>query len=951
MAQKAKVVTCRAAKKNPTCSKANPAKRKPTKKQLAALAKGRKMRAQKAKKSTATKAKSNPSKAPKLSFKSRAKRGAKKAARKAGTAAAEGTKKAAVWTGKKLAKGGKRAGRKAWGTTKEAAKGTWKGIKKGWKENPVKAPKSVINRIKRLESKACEMYQLAEQYPPPESDHYFEEGEKLLHEAQNEAYEYGVDLADLGTGHLPTPWEVANNPISAAKRKRMSLSLFALPKKRKYRLDSPARNKYSLTLLDKHYKDGVRSKKDYETAYINIMVAFIKNGQIAKRAPKVKTAATQAAFKAASPLKNPASPVSVKAKQQAFKKLLTTCRAYVKQGRMTAANCKAIEARAKKVQKKNGGGIEMVDVGPKDNPARHWVGVHRPKTTKAKVEKFAKEFAKYDDVNDFWKVMALYLLDDRFSPRDCVDKAQLLSDRARESWEEQEDRRDWAAGRIGIRGNPATKVPALSKWNIVSNTKKGTTYRWNNFMVKETPSPKGSGLYVKTLYKDDPKKPRFQYRIEQSLNWKDIVAAIQEHGATSNPAKKAPAKKTTKKMVGGKLPAGCKVKLTSCTDPGMVPEHAMASVAPTKHVSVKSLKEASEVARRYIATYGLFGSNWGSIFGAGDIKCGNKVVARVAYNGTVWKPGPWKSGMKPLYDPAGRKANPTGLKKTKLKDGWTKTDHGPGMIKTYVHPDGRVAENQGGGYWELSDISGVRYGVFKSSTRPKEKWIWENKGWSPRKGNPVKGTPTYSNVSCMARLLKQHGGKIPNRVPATSRSSLKRCHDAGYLKQNADGTFSATAKGKAVIETRGLKANPVRKKTSGKQPAVSITLKRTEGGNHDLNEPHTIEGGDVWNKANVLLSLWGREAKPGKYNKVSFHIRYADGETYSGTYHVSRGDQVTGHLGKHIQDTLKAASGKKRPAHLTEAQYKQKIAKLSPTQKRKYSDFLRKYEVGCSRCK
>jgi len=281
--------------------------------------------------------KSNPSNLPPVSRKYRAKKAVRKAAesakeatkragRRAATAtkeaakrggrkAAEMSKDAAVWTGKKVAKGGKRAGRKLWGTTKEAAKGTWAGIKKGWKENPTAAPKSVISRIRRLEHKALELYTMSDK-ETRDSEHYYKEAEKLMHEAQNLAYEHGVDLSS--TKGLPSAWEVANNPITAAQRKRMSLSLFALPKLRKYRLDSPARNKYSLTLLNKHYQDGVRSKQEYATAYINIMVAFIKNGQIAKRAPLVKTPATTAAFKAASPLKNPAHPVSVAAKKKAM---------------------------------------------------------------------------------------------------------------------------------------------------------------------------------------------------------------------------------------------------------------------------------------------------------------------------------------------------------------------------------------------------------------------------------------------------------------------------------------------------------------------------------------------------------------------------------------------------------------------------------------------------------
>jgi len=152
-------------------------------------------------------------------------------------------------------------------------------------------------------------------------------------------------------------------------------------------------------------------------------------------------------------------------------------------------------------------------------------------------------------------------------------------------------------------------------------------------------------------------------------------------------------------------------------------------------------------------------------------------------------------------------------------------------------------------------------------------------------------------------------------------------------------------KGLLFPSNSGTRRNP-----TGKTPAVSITLTRTQGGNHDLNEPHTVEGGDVWNKANVLISLWGREAKEGEKNKTKFHIRYADGETYSGTYYVSRADQVTGSLGKHMEGILKSAAGKKRPAGMTTAQYKEKLAKLGATKRKAYADFLTRYEIGCSKC-
>jgi len=88
------------------------------------------------------------------------------------------------------------------------------------------------------------------------------------------------------------------NPVTEEQRKRMRSSSFAIPKDKKYAINSAPRAKYALTLLDQHYRSGARTKKDYVTAYCNIMKAFQKYGLEAKRAPLVKTASTQRAFEA-----------------------------------------------------------------------------------------------------------------------------------------------------------------------------------------------------------------------------------------------------------------------------------------------------------------------------------------------------------------------------------------------------------------------------------------------------------------------------------------------------------------------------------------------------------------------------------------------------------------------------------------------------------------------------
>lgn len=83
--------------------------------------------------------------------------------------------------------------------------------------------------------------------------------------------------------------------------------------------------------------------------------------------------------------------------------------------------------------------------------------------------------------------------------------------------------------------------------------------------------------------------------------------------------------------------------------------------SPEKWIRVNSLSQASWWVQQYIYQYRLGVGNW-----AGGEVIDEKTkqpVASVSYNGRVWPPGRWKSGMKPLqepskFDPAAR--NPKG---------------------------------------------------------------------------------------------------------------------------------------------------------------------------------------------------------------------------------------------------------------------------------------------------
>ncbi len=57
------------------------------------------------------------------------------------------------------------------------------------------------------------------------------------------------------------------------------------------------------------------------------------------------------------------------------------------------------------------------------------------------------------------------------------------------------------------------------------------------------------------------------------------------------------------------------------------------SPAPTRYVYVKSLKDASRKCREYIEEFNLGGGNWTG----GQVSRNGKPVAKISYNGRIWK--------------------------------------------------------------------------------------------------------------------------------------------------------------------------------------------------------------------------------------------------------------------------------------------------------------------------
>ena len=80
-------------------------------------------------------------------------------------------------------------------------------------------------------------------------------------------------------------------------------------------------------------------------------------------------------------------------------------------------------------------------------------------------------------------------------------------------------------------------------------------------------------------------------------------------------------------------PARMRVTLSSAGNPDHGQYYGENLLSPTLLVEVKNLAEASAVCRAYIAQYELGAGNWTG----GTITKGNRIVARVSYNGRVWQ--------------------------------------------------------------------------------------------------------------------------------------------------------------------------------------------------------------------------------------------------------------------------------------------------------------------------
>lgn len=104
--------------------------------------------------------------------------------------------------------------------------------------------------------------------------------------------------------------------------------------------------------------------------------------------------------------------------------------------------------------------------------------------------------------------------------------------------------------------------------------------------------------------------------------------------------------------------------------------------------------------------------------------------------------------------------------------------------------------------------------------------------------------------------------------------------------------------------------------------ATTIELTRAEGMSDECGFTvvcRNLIGRNPWETANIILSKWARTAPDnGCYDKCDFTVTFADGETYTGRYDLTRDDVQNADLGKHILDFCVYVSNPKNVPWLTD---------------------------------
>jgi hypothetical protein len=134
-----------------------------------------------------------------------------------------------------------------------------------------------------------------------------------------------------------------------------------------------------------------------------------------------------------------------------------------------------------------------------------------------------------------------------------------------------------------------------------------------------------------------------------------------------------------------------------------------------------------------------------------------------------------------------------------------------------------------------------------------------------------------------------------------------------------------------------------------KVPTKRITITWTESAN--VPEGTSFEGSTCWRDANEAILRIAKDApKGGAYDKTGFEIEWADGRDYEGRIDVTHDmSRLPAPLTKHVFDFNTFASGRRRPAHLTEESYRAYLAATEshfPGSETGHARILDAYQIG-----
>lgn len=133
-----------------------------------------------------------------------------------------------------------------------------------------------------------------------------------------------------------------------------------------------------------------------------------------------------------------------------------------------------------------------------------------------------------------------------------------------------------------------------------------------------------------------------------------------------------------------------------------------------------------------------------------------------------------------------------------------------------------------------------------------------------------------------------------------------------------------------------------------KKKAVKIKLTRAEGPHHLCGVVQEFEGDDCWRSASRWL--WSQAytfPKSGGYDKHDFVVTFEDGETYEGRLDCKSdlcGDSDI-NIAKHMSEFLGFLAGTRRPAHMSESDYRRYLGEVGGEDVDKAKAFLAEYEI------